>query len=38
MSKAMLKAKVFGLRITEGTKLHAHIDYFQSLCVELQKF
>lgn len=35
MSKALLKVKLYGLRMTEGTKLHTHIDYFQSLFVEL---
>ena len=38
MSKILLKAKVVELRMAEGTELHAHIDHFQSFCVELQKF
>ena len=33
-----MKQRLFGLRMIEGTKLCDHIDYFQSFCVELQKF
>ena len=38
MNKTLMMQRLFGPRMTKGTKLCDHIDYFLSLCVELQKF